>query len=99
MQTSEEGQKPVKVYVQVAAVFTAEGNLLPRSFVWEDGQRYKIERVLDCKPAAAPRAGGHGDRYTVRIDGKERYLYFERSAEPSGNTLGRWFVERKTRQA
>ncbi len=41
------------------------------------------------------RSGGQGDRYTIRINGKESYLYFERSPDLTGRNLGRWFVERK----
>lgn len=89
-----ENAKEVKVYVSVAAVFDETGRLIPRALAWEDGRRYVIDKVLDCKPAAAMRAGGCGDRYHVRINGQERYLFFERSAEVSGNRVGRWFVER-----
>ena len=42
-------QKAIKVYVQVAAVFTEDGFMLPRYLVWEDGVRYKIDRVGDIK--------------------------------------------------
>lgn len=41
------------------------------------------------------KAGGQGDRYTVRIKGKQSYLFFECSTNQIGNQLGRWFVERK----
>lgn len=84
-----------KVYVPVLASFDAEGTILPREIVWEDGRRYAIDRVLDIRPAAAMKAGGSGDRYTIRIDGKQSYLFFERSPHLSGNVLGRWFVERR----
>lgn len=29
-----------KVYVDVLAVFSREGELIPKAFVWEDGHRY-----------------------------------------------------------
>ena len=45
--------------------------------------------------AAAMRAGGQGDRYTMIIGDQESYLFFERSANITGNNIGRWFVERK----
>lgn len=45
----------------------------PRMLVWEDGHKYKIDRVVDVKQAAAMRCGGQGDRYTVVIDGKQTY--------------------------
>ena len=84
-----------KVYVAVKAEFNEEGIMLPRELTWEDGTRYEIDRVLDIRQAAAMKAGGQGDRYTVRIKGKQSYLFFERSTNQTGNQLGRWFVERK----
>lgn len=54
-----------------------------------------IDRILDIRQAAAMKAGGQGDRYTVRIRGKQSYLFFERSTNLTGNNIGRWFVERK----
>lgn len=41
------------------------------------------------------KAGGQGDRYTVRISGQQSYLFFERSASLTGDNIGRWFVERR----
>lgn len=86
---------PVKVYVAVKADFRDDGVMLPREITWEDGKRYSIDRVVDIRQAAARKAGGQGDRYTVVIDGKRTYLFFERSADITGNSIGRWFVERK----
>ncbi len=85
----------LKVYVPVDVEFRSDGTMLPRIIVWEDGTKYEIDRVLDIRQAAAMKAGGQGDRYTVMIDGKQSYLFFERSASLTGNNIGRWFVERK----
>ncbi|OPX87192.1 MAG: hypothetical protein A4E53_02570 [Pelotomaculum sp. PtaB.Bin104] len=87
--------KDRKVYVEVVAVFNSEGRLSPLSLTWEDGRKYEIDRVLDIRQAAALKAGGQGDRYTIRVSGKDTYLFFERNASKSGNNIGRWFVERK----
>ena len=87
------GMKYKKVYVEVDAHFRKDGFLLPREIFWEDGQRFPIEAVEGLIPASSRRVGGQGDRYTVRIRGQERYLYFERFASDSGNNIGRWFVE------
>ena len=88
-------QRSPKVYVAVKADFNEEGIMLPREITWEDGTRFEIDRVLDIRQAAAMKAGGQGDRYTVRINGQQSYLFFERSTNQTGNQLGRWFVERK----
>ena len=84
-----------KVYVQVTASFSSAGDLTPLSVTWEDGHEYTIDRVLDVRPAAAMKAGGQGDRYTVRIRGKQSFLFFEHSAKSFGSNMGRWFVERR----
>ena len=75
-----------KVFVEVTARFDAEGKITPLSLLWEDGTVYEIDRVLDVRRAASLKAGGMGIRYTVRINGKQSYLFYE---EP------RWFVEAK----
>lgn len=84
-----------KVYVSVTADFNEDGILMPRRLTWEDGSKYEIDKVSDIRQAAAMKAGGQGDRYTIRVNGKDTYLFFERNASRSGNIIGRWFVERK----
>ncbi|MBQ7960114.1 MAG: hypothetical protein IJ285_02750 [Clostridia bacterium] len=85
----------IKVYVEVNASFGEDGQMLPKSLIWEDGTTYNIDKVTDIRQAAAMKAGGQGDRYTIIINGKQSYLFFERSTNLSGNIIGRWFVERK----
>ena len=88
-------EKTIKVYVPVVVRFNEDGMMLPRIITWEDGKRYKIDRVSDIRPAPAMRAGGQGDRYTIWINGRQSYLFFERFATELGCNLGRWFVERR----
>lgn len=85
----------IKVYVEVNADFRSDGVLIPTSVVWEDGCRYEIDKVTEVRQAAAMKAGGQGDRYTIWVNGKSTYLFFERSTYKTGNVLGRWFVERR----
>ena len=73
-----------KVYVDVFAVMKRDGTVLPRSFVWEDGERYTIDRVLHIVPAASLKVGGRGIRYTVKIGMNKRYIFRDED---------RWFVE------
>ena len=75
-----------RVYVEVAAVFTPEGRVMPRQIRWEDGTLFAVDRVVDIRKAAATKAGGCGLRYTVRICGKQTYLFLDGD---------RWFVEGK----
>lgn len=79
-----------KIYVTVNAEFHAGGLITPLSLVWEDGRVYEIDRVLEIRPAASLKAGGAGIRYTVRILGRERYLFYE-----TFGSTPRWFVEGK----
>ena len=88
-------QNNLKVYVQVNVDFREDGVMLPREIIWEDGVTYEIDKVTKICQAAAMRAGGQGDRYTIKVRGKESYLFFERSANQAGNNIGRWFVERR----
>jgi len=84
-----------KVYVQVNADFNTDGVMLPKVLIWEDGEKYSIDRVVDIRQAAARKAGGQGDRYTIEVRGQISYLFFERVPQLTGNVIGRWFVERK----
>jgi hypothetical protein len=79
-----------KVYVDVTEDRLKDGRLIPRSFVWEDGVRYEISRVLDIRPAASLKAGGAGMRYTIRVAHRETFLFLE---EDGG--IDKWFMERK----
>ncbi len=73
-----------KVYVEVAAVFSPEGQIIPRQIRWEDGTIFAVDRVTDIRRAAALKAGGCGLRYTVHIGGRATYLFLDED---------RWFVE------
>ena len=82
-----------RVYVAVNASFDADGRILPRSIVWTDGQEYEIDRVTEMRQAASLKVGGQGDRYTIYIHGRQKYLFFERSPSMGARVTGRWFVE------
>lgn len=51
-----------KVYVDVLAVFSREGELIPTAFVWEDGRKYAIDKVSKPERCASRKAGGTGYR-------------------------------------
>ena len=82
-----------RVYVDVDVTFNSEGGMVPRVITWEDGRKYRIDRVLDRRVAAARRSGGYGDRYTILIGRHKRYLFFEHSPEAADINVGRWFLE------
>ena len=75
-----------KIYVDVTAEFSKDGILTPKSFVWEDGSVYEIQRIKDVRRAASLKAGGVGQRYTCVVGGREVYLFYE------DNNM--WFMEK-----
>jgi len=79
-----------KVYVEVNEDRKSDGTVLPRSFVWEDGRRYTVDKITDVRPAASLKAGGAGLRYTVLVRQKEVFMFLEEDHE-----VYRWFMERK----
>ena len=76
-----------KVYVDVLAVFSREGKLIPKAFVWEDGHRYEIDKISKPERCASRKAGGTGYRYTCQVGGKICHLTYEENYK--------WFMERK----
>lgn len=84
-----------KILVEVDVRFRKGGGMIPTALIWEDGRRYEIDRIIDVRPSYAAKAGGQGDRYTVRVGGKERQLFFEHSTDCYDPNIGCWFVERK----
>jgi len=79
-----------RVYVELLARYGKDGTMMPAVIKWEDGQSYEIDRVLDVRRAASE-AGSMGVRYTVRIMGQKRHLFYEDTYSETGKP--RWFVE------
>ena len=73
-----------KVYVDVTVRFDSDGKMTPLSLIWEDDTVYEIDSVKDVRRAASLKAGGMGIRYTVMVQGRPKFLFFE---DP------KWFVE------
>ena len=81
---------PQRVYVELRVSFSADGNMTPVQIKWKDGRVFEIDRVLDVRRAASE-AGSMGVRYTVKIMGQVRRLFFEDAYSDTGRP--RWFVE------
>ena len=79
-----------KVYVDVNEDRLKDGSLIPLSFVWEDGNRYEVDRILEVRPAASLKAGGVGLRYAVRVRGRETFMFLE-----DDRGVSKWFMEKK----
>ena len=83
---------PQKIYVQVNSDIGISGFMTPKSILWRDGRIFKIDSISDYRPAIGEAETLPGDRYTVDINGKTRYLYFESGAKMHPICFGRWFV-------
>ena len=76
-----------KVYVEVTVKFSTDGVMMPVEFIWEDGEKYHVDRILARERCASRKAGGTGYRYTCQVGGKICHLTYEENY--------RWFMERK----
>lgn len=72
-----------KRFVKVILETNEYGEKNPKSITVDD-KEYIIDRVLDVRNCASFKCGGFGERYTIRIGGKQGYLFYED---------GRWFLE------
>ena len=62
-----------RVNVSVQCSTEPDGIICPQKVRWEDGRVWDIERVLHtCR---SPVLSFEGIRYTVLIEGMEKYLY------------------------
>ena len=68
-------QQTGRAPLPVRCKFNATGNLMPLEIRWVDGSVYEIDRVTHSRQAAAMKAGGQGDRYTIKICGKQSYTW------------------------
>ena len=77
-----------RTYIPVVVDVDSDGNMKPLS--------YEIDSVSkDVRPAYAEKAGGQGDRYKVKMNGVEKYLFFEHNPDVSATNIGRWFVQER----
>lgn len=74
-----------KKYVKVILEIDENGKKTPKTIVYND-KEYLIDKVVDIRQCVSMKVGGIGERYTVRIDGKETFIFFENN---------KWFVEEK----
>lgn len=64
-----------RVYIDVDCIIQSDGVMRPRIIKWPDGRHFIIDKVICRRQAAAAKAGGQGDRYTIAVCGQERYLF------------------------
>ncbi len=73
-----------KVYVQVEAIFTPEGQLIPKTIMLDDGRQFLIDKIVDIRRAASRRPGLPPLQYTCKIWGQNCSLFYEDNS--------RWFT-------
>ena len=79
-----------KIFVKVIAEFNSVGGMRPTVIVWEDGERFNIDKVKFIERAPCKSGGVLPIRFTVQVSGQTKFLYYERAKE-------RFFVEREVR--
>lgn len=72
-----------KKYIDVLVVMGKNEELRPIAILWDNGERYEIDKIISIRNKASS-VGGCGICYECRIQGQRRNLYFERT---------RWFLE------
>lgn len=75
-------------YVGVVSLTTSDGLVSPLEIRWDDGRRFRIDRILDRRQAQSLKTGGTGMRYTVRVGGRDTRLFYD-------DYRRAWFVEAK----
>ncbi len=75
-----------KKYIDVVVLHSKHGTISPVFIIWEDGTKYSVEKILQVIPKSSLKVNGDGIRYTCKIHGKIRYLFFEQN---------KWFIETK----
>ena len=51
----------MKKYVKVTATFDCDGDLIPEYIVWDDGRRYRIDKISDVRYAASLKFSAKND--------------------------------------
>ena len=77
-----------KRYVDVVALTTSDGRVIPMEVRWDDGRRFHIDKVSERRQAHSTKVGGAGMRYTIRVGGSQTHLWYD-------SYHGKWFVEAK----
>ncbi len=67
----------MRVTVEVTALFTKDGLIKPLSFIWNDGNTYKIDKVFEIKNASSLKKSGEGKRYLCSVGNKSITMFFE----------------------
>lgn len=76
-----------KQMVEVIALFSIDGQIIPLEIIWIDGKRFRVDKVMTKKRVPSRTGGLLVERYTILVEGQQRYLYYQKEGE-------KWFVEK-----
>ena len=74
-----------KKFVRCLVEFDENGVKTPKQIVFND-KTFVVDKVLEIKNCASFKVGGIGERYLIRNNNKQTFIFFEE---------GKWFVEAK----
>lgn len=77
-----------KKYVDVVSLTTSDGLVVPMEVRWDNGRRFRIDKVTDRRQAHSLKTGGTGMRYTIQVGGTSTHLFYDDYRKA-------WFVEAK----
>jgi hypothetical protein len=77
-----------KKYVDVQCLYTKEPKVIPLIIYFDEYHKYEVDKVIDVRKGASLKVGGQGLRFTVRVCGKETFLFYD-------SCDNKWFVEEK----
>lgn len=75
--------KLYKRYIDMVVMQQKSGSVTPLYVCWEDGRKYKIDKIIS-KDRRASHTGGCGIRYVCMIHGERRNIFLEKD---------KWFIE------
>jgi hypothetical protein len=76
-------ERSYRIYVDVVYLQKKDETVVPLMILWEDGRKYRIDRILD-RQIRPLENGIRGLRFSCVIQRQQRYLFREGD---------RWFVE------
>ena len=69
----------MKKCVDVITLFSKDGEVIPRTILWDDQRRYEITSVKGVNATWNPEEAQRGLDFLCEIKGKEAHLYYERN--------------------
>lgn len=78
-----------RVYVAMIVDYKPTGQIIPLSFVWEDGKEYSVGNVVNAREDHSLKAFSSGQRYLCQKGRRRYYVYFDGE---------RWYLEVKQGQ-